>query len=173
MLPPDTPTTSQPARTMYRFASLACLFLLALLAPRLVLAGGTPGGPSHPARHVAVAVGASTDGHHVSPAVGVDGIYRFSFWHGRLGIAAVADVVLAAHPHGLAGAGLVVYPYAGLRVLVAPAVSFTDGHGTGALRAGLGYDVHVGAFSVTPSVALDRSHGTTIRTAGVALGFSF
>lgn len=128
---------------------LLCALALFLVAP--TFAGGDGDGHDssapHHARHADLFVGTADPAHHAAVALGADIEWRLS---GLLGVAAFGDATLGEHPHGLVGAGVVVHPGAGLRLFAGPALALSEGHRDAAFRAGLGYDLHVGRFSVTP-----------------------
>lgn len=129
-----------------------------------------PHGAHHAPRHASLFVGAADPAHHAVVALGADLEWRLS---APLGVAAFGDVALGAHPHGLVGAGAVLHPAAGLRVFGGPAVAISEGHRDLAGRVGLGYDLHLGRYSLTPTVNVDVTADAVTPTVGFGFGAGF
>jgi len=123
----------------------------------------------HPT-HVAVFVGAASSSHGSGAAAGVDVERRF----GAFGVALVADGARIDDANQLLVIpAVVVHPWRGLKVLAGVGWERAHGHDAVAFRAGTGYDAHVGAMSIGPSVALDRAGGVTSVVFGAAVGAGF
>lgn len=161
-------------RTAMPTLRLLPLLLAFVAGPALAEGGDDPhkrGG--HASRHLAVFAGVADPAHHAAVALGADAEWRLPILGQRVGAAAFGDVALGHHAHGLIGGGVVVHPGAGLRVFAGPAVALSEGHRELGLRAGLGYDVHVGRYAVTPTVNVDVVGGTATPVAGLSFGASF
>ena len=124
--------------------------------------------------HAALFAGAVHSGGHSALALGAD--LELALGHG-FGAALLADVVLGAHPHGFVAPALVVHPGLGFRFVAAPGVALSEDHHHGltahfAARVAAGYDVHAGAFTVTPLLHADVAQEVTFG-AGVSVGIGF
>lgn len=131
---------------------------------------GAPGEHHHHANHLAAFFGAATTEHGTGAAVGLDYERRF----GMLGVAAVVDVArVDGETAVLAMPSVVVHPWRGAKALGGVGWEHAHGHDAVAYRVAVGYDVHVGAMSLGPSVALDRASGATSVVFGGAVGAGF
>lgn len=124
---------------------------------------------AHPV-HVAAFVGAVTSEHGSGPAAGLDVERRF----GRIGMALVIDsarveeaTVVTVVP------AAVVHPWRGAKVLGGAGWERSHGHDELVLRAGAGYDVHLGSLSFGPSMAVDWVAETAVLTVGASVGAGF
>ena len=156
------------------------VFILALLtlfgtATTTAYAGGDDDkkhAKNHHAFHAALFFGAANNSAHTDFALGGDVEYRLPWLGSRMGIGAVADAVFAEHTHVLTGGGLFLHPAGGLKLLVAPAAAFSDGHRTFVLRSGVSYEVHVGGLSVAPTLNFDFDKHHTSQVFGLSIGAS-
>ena len=145
-------------------ALLFTAFLI-LLFPTSSLAAG-----SHP-NHIAVFLG-GTDSETAGSGftIGVDYEYRF---HKNFGIGVMGEYADLDHAAWIVGVPFVLHPWQGLRLTVMPGVEFTDGHSNYLTRVGVGYDFHVGDWSLTPTVNVDFVDGHQNLIFGIAFGRGF
>lgn len=147
------------------------------LALVLATAGGAAAEPevhhrhhAHHPYHLAVFVGATVADDTTGASFGLDLERRL----GRFGVAAIVDITrMHGGFHEIVVPALVVHPAAGLKVLVGAGWEHASGHDAVVVRAGAGYDLHVGSLSLGPSVSLDRADGATAVVAGATLGTGF
>ena len=161
--------------TMKKSIATLTLLLLFGAATTSAYAGGDDDkkhAKSHHALHAAVFFGAANTSAHTDFALGGDVEYRLPWFGSRMGVGAIADAVFAEHTHVLTGGGVFVHPAGGLKVLVAPAAAFSDGHKTFVLRSGLSYEMHLGGLTVAPTLNLDFDKHHTTQVFGIAVGAS-
>lgn len=126
--------------------------------------------------HLAVFGGGTSLAGHTYWTVGAEAEYRLPVWHRRVGIGLLADRTLSDHSHTIVGAMTVVRPvprWSNLKLMVVPSIEFTDGHRTLLLRSGIGWDLHVEAFSLSPLYSLDFVDGEVAQVFGLTLGLGF
>lgn len=102
--------------------------------------------------------------------------YRLPVLQQRIGVGALVDAALGDYPHTIVGGMATARPIgavSGLKLIVAPALEFVEGHQAFLLRSGIGYDIHAGAFSVSPMFNLDFVDGHVGEVYGIAFGVSF
>ena len=76
----------------------------------------------------------------------------------------------------IAAIPLNLHPFAGLKVTVAPGIEYAHSAAAFLIRAGLGYDIHVGKYTVTPTISYDyivSAHPTSALVWGIAVGRGF
>ncbi|MDF1563291.1 MAG: hypothetical protein P1V51_09615 [Deltaproteobacteria bacterium] len=76
----------------------------------------------------------------------------------------------------LAAPMLVVHPVAGLKVIVAPGLDYAHEEAAFVARAGIGYDLHLGAYTLAPTFNFDyvlAEHPHQALVFGLALGRGF
>ena len=127
----------------------------------------------HPRRHLALFVGNTQLEGHSRFTLGADFEYRLPVLHDRIGVGALAEAVFGEHRATILGGAIFVHPVGNVKVLLAPSVEFSEGHKEFLFRSGLGYDLHLGQVSVTPSASLDFVSGHVVQVYGVSLGMSF
>ena len=125
----------------------------------------------HHVNHVAVFGGAVSTSEHSGAAVGMDVERRV---RRRVGVAVAMEGTQIENEMGvLVVPAVVMHPWRGVKVLGGVGWEHAHGHDEVVLRAGAGYDVHVGGVSVGPAVAVDRAGGGTAVVGGVAVGAGF
>ena len=127
----------------------------------------------HPRSHLALFVGNTQLEGHSRFTLGADFEYRLPVLHDRIGVGALAEAVFGEHRATILGGAIFVHPVGNVKVLLAPSVEFSEGHKEFLFRSGLGYDLHLGQVSVTPSASLDYVSGHVVQVYGVSLGMSF
>ena len=146
--------------------TLAALFFLAL-TPQAIAAGNYE---THP-HHVAVFIGGSdTEVDGSGFTIGLDYEYRLSK---LFGVGAMVEYADIDHSAWIIGVPFVLHPWKGLRLQAMPGVEFIDDHSNFLFRAGIGYDIPVGDWSLTPSFNVDFVSGHENLIFGVAIGRSF
>lgn len=147
--------------------------------------------------HLGVFFGNTNNTHlkHTDFTLGADYEYRLS---NLFGIGLIGDLVLADHKETLVMGGIFVHPAGGLKFVVGNGLAFAeqseeheviDDHNaddthasektessTGShyvLRVGAGYDIHVGHFSITPTLNWDYINGYSSVVYGITVGFGF
>ena len=76
----------------------------------------------------------------------------------------------------IAAIPLSLHPFAGLKITVAPGIEYAHNTVEFLIRGGLGYDIHVGKYTVTPTVSYDyivSAHPTSALVYGIAIGRGF
>lgn len=168
-------------------------------------AGGSPHKDEHHAHHAnhgALFLGATSTSEGLFPSLGLEYERRLEARSGLFGVTAFAEFTATAAPFALLGAGLLVHPVGGLRVMAiagaeislsseaaaaeTPETEEETSHRMGALaesseagsaaplaRLGVAYDFHVGKFAFSPSVFVDYAHEHFTPVAGLALGVGF
>lgn len=147
------------------FKSLACATLILAGTAR----GGEGAGHAHP-NHAALFGGATLHDGHFYPTLGLDYEYLF---HGKAGVVALAELVLADHTEMIYGAGLAFHPVPAVKVAAIPALAMADGENAFLMRANLEYAIHAGPLTVSPSVSADYVHEEVVYLAGLAVGLGF
>jgi hypothetical protein len=130
-----------------------------------------PGGHAeHHPIHAAAFVGVVSGSHGTGPSAGIDLERRF----GPIGMALVVDTariegatVVSVIP------SVVVHPWRGAKLTGGTGWERAHGHDELVLRAGAGYDLHVGAMSFGPTVAVDWVGESTAVVAGATVGAGF
>ncbi len=129
------------------------------------------------ANHVAVFAGATTvtehETHHYF-TLGAD--YERFFMDGLLGAGALVDAAFTdADTVVVLGVPFFVHPVSSLKLFVAPGLEMVAGHNEFMVRGGLGYDIHVGNYSVTPTASIDYivNLDHTAYVYGIAVGRGF
>jgi hypothetical protein len=125
--------------------------------------------------HIALFVGGTTalSPSHTAFTLGLEYEYRLPVWEHRLGISPFAEVVLESEKAFLGGALVVVHPTAELKIMAGPAFERAAGHTDLVLRGGVGYEIEVSGFSVTPTFQADLVHSEVLLVYGLALGRGF
>lgn len=128
--------------------------------------------------HAAVFLGGAThlETEHTYFAAGADYEYRLPLLHGIFGVGAYGEAVFAEHNEYIFGVPFFVHPVGGLKIFVAPSIAIPEDHPSDAdflFRGGVGYDIHVKNYSVSPVVNVDYIHEEIILVYGVAFGMSF
>ena len=134
-------------KTLGIFFATAMVWMVGATAAEAAGDGGY-----HP-HHVAVFVGGTDSAHEGSGvSLGIDYEYR---WHQNFGVGVLAEYADLNHAAWIVGVPLFVHPYRGLKLLVMPGVEFTNNHSNFLTRVGVGYDFHIGDWSITPSANVD------------------
>ena len=134
---------------------------------------------THAARHVSAFVGGTNAGGHRDFTVGVEATHRLPFAPNRLSAGALADVAFHEGQSTLvAGAGLFAHPvqqdgFRSLKLLAIPAVESHSGHQKFLFRTGVGYDLHLGRLTLTPTLNFDFVDGHVAEVFGVSAGIGF
>ncbi|MES0490636.1 MAG: hypothetical protein ABUK01_11620 [Leptospirales bacterium] len=71
---------------------------------------------------------------------------------------------------------LSLHPFAGLKVTVAPGIEYAHSATEFLLRAGLGYDIAIGKYTLTPTLSYDyvfSAHPTSALVYGLTIGRGF
>ena len=126
--------------------------------------------PPHHANHVAAFVGVTHEEQSDHATAGIEHEYRLPLLHELLGAGPVVEYVHAEHSAVVAVALVHAHPWRGINLFVGPGYERADGHGEVLVRGGVGYDLHVGGLSVSPTVAFDRIAGHTAAVGGLAVG---
>lgn len=154
---------------------ISSIFLLLFVSmPFLAVEGTADGNDGHHfnANHIGLFSGATSnlDAKHTYFTVGGD--YEHRLGH-LFGVGLLADFVFASHLETILGGVLFFHPIGSLKFLLAPAVELTEGHSVFVARAGLGYDFHLGNFSLTPTFNADLIKGHVSLVYGMAFGLGF
>jgi hypothetical protein len=134
---------------------------------------------THAPRHVSVFVGGTSAGGHRDFTIGAEATHRLPFAPNRLSAGALADVAFHQGQSTLvAGAGLFAHPvqqdgFRSLKLLAIPAVESHNGHQKFLFRTGVGYDLHVGGLTLTPTLNFDFVDGHVAEVFGVSAGIGF
>jgi hypothetical protein len=153
-------------------SSLSLAVLLACWGFHDARAESEPGAHTehHHPIHAAAFVGVVTSSHGTGPAAGIDLERRF----GPIGMALVVDTarvsgatVLSVIP------AVVMHPWRGAKLMGGTGWERSHGHDELVLRAAAGYDLHVGALSFGPTMAVDRVGETTAVVMGATVGAGF
>jgi hypothetical protein len=136
-------------------------------------AGGGDGshGGGHGKNHIALFVGA-TDAYHNGTGVSLGLEYEYRL-HNLLGAGLLVEYSDLDHNAWVLGVPFVLHPYKGLRLLVMPGVEFSHGHSNYLTRVGIGYDIPVGDWIMTPAFNVDFVNHHENLVFGVAIGKSF
>jgi hypothetical protein len=133
----------------------------------------------HPhSNHLALFTGATTNFEHDSTdfTIGVDYEYRVS---DMFGIGLFGEIVYAGHRETIVGVPFFFHmDDAPLKIVLAPGVIMAEDHHHHKyekflFRAGLGYDIHMGAYSITPTLNADLVDGDVSLVYGLAFGIGF
>lgn len=107
--------------------------------------------------HVALFAGVTTvtsHGTHHYFTLGAD--YERYFLDGMLGAGVLIDAAFTdADTVLILGVPLFFHPISGLKVFVAPGIEMVAGHNEMMVRGGIGYDIHIGNYSLTPTFSVD------------------
>jgi hypothetical protein len=128
--------------------------------------------------HLALFAGATTNFEHESTdfSLGVDYEYRLSE---MFGIGLFGEIVYAEHEETLIGVPFFFHiKDSPIKIVLAPGVAIAedhhgDKHEEFLFRGGLGYDIHLDTFSITPTVNADVVDGDVSLVYGIALGVGF
>ena len=128
--------------------------------------------------HLAVFTGATTNFDHESTdfTLGVDYEYRLSE---VFGIGLFGEMIFADHEETLVGVPFFFHiKNSPLKIVLAPGIAILEDHHGDKyeeflLRGGIGYDIHLDAFSITPTVNVDVIDGNTSLAYGIAFGIGF
>ncbi len=125
--------------------------------------------------HAALFVGGTTNFDHSSTDFTLGGEYEFRLplLHRLLGIGIFGEAVFAEHKEVLCGVPVFVHPVAGLKFFAAPGALIVESEAHFLVRVGTGYDFHIGAFSITPTVYTDIVEGHASLAYGVSFGVMF
>jgi hypothetical protein len=128
--------------------------------------------------HIALFTGATTNFEHESTdfTLGVDYEYRFSE---MFGVGLFGEIVFAEHEETLIGVPLFIHvKESPLKIVLAPGLIMAEDHHGHKyeeflFRGGLGYDIHLDNFSITPTVNADVVDGHVSLAYGLAFGVGF
>lgn len=128
--------------------------------------------------HLALFTGATTNFEHESTdfTLGIDYEYRLSE---MFGVGLFGEVVFAEHDETLIGVPFFIHmKKSPVKIVLAPGMVFAeDHHGQKheefMFRSGLGYDIHLDTFSITPTVNADFVDGDVSLAYGIAFGVGF
>lgn len=128
----------------------------------------------HP-HHLALFVGVTEAEHHHETereaTFGIDYEYRFNEHFGLGGLVDYAGGDIDATVVAVA---LFIHPFAQAKILIAPGLEIHDGYEEELLRAGVGWDFHLGeSFTLTPTFAIDFVDGEEIKVYGINFGWGF
>lgn len=128
--------------------------------------------PSHAFHHhhLAIFAGAVAENGQIHAADGLDYEYRPTQY---LGAVAFAENSIARDITWVAGLGLGIHPYAGCKIVVAPAIERRLGHNAFLARVGAAYDFDLGPLVLTPTAAADYVHQHVATVFGLDVGFGF
>ena len=149
----------------------------------------------HHARHLAVFSGVTRASGESDFTLGADFEYRLPHFEGLLGVGALVDATFGDGGHVIVAAPLFVHPHGGVKLVAAPGIERVDGGGKGhggdhagkalaggggkgshtefLFRLGVGYDLHLGGWSLTPAYNVDFVDGHRASVIGVNVGFGF
>jgi OmpA family len=144
------------------------------------------------------------DPSHTSYTLGVELEYRFPVANGEFGIGIFDEIIFTEDPEYVIGAGFFCHPTGGLKFMFGAGTLFakhaasteevgvhsfynekenqmlasTEGeaeyHSYPFMRLGVGYDIHIGSFAISPLFNADfLNHGKVALNYGVALGIGF
>lgn len=144
------------------------------------------------ANHVGVFVGATSNlkANHTDLTIGLDYEYRANT---HLGVGLIGDYIMGEHTEILIMAGVFYHPTNALKLYLANGFTIAreseelEGDSNSShkkeaedrtvsnhvLRLGMGYDFHLGRFSVTPTVAWDLITGDSSFAYGLTFGIGF
>jgi hypothetical protein len=128
--------------------------------------------------HLALFTGATTNFEHESTdfTIGVDYEYRVN---DMFGIGLLGEIVYAEHKETIVGVPFFIHmKNAPLKIVLAPGVIMAEDHHHHKyekflFRGGLGYDIHMGDYSVTPTLNADVVDGDVSLAYGIAFGVGF
>ena len=128
--------------------------------------------------HLALFTGATTNFEHDSTdfTLGIDYEYRFSE---MFGVGLFGEIVFAEHEETLIGVPFFIHmKNSPLKIVLAPGIIKGEDHHHHKyekflFRGGLGYDIHLGSCSITPTVNADLVDGHVSLAYGIAFGVGF
>lgn len=148
------------------------------------------------AHHMALFLGATLASEGFYPSIGVDYAFRIPSGKRRLGLTAFVELTAAAELELLAGAGLEYHPIEPLKLVAIAGVlkpfaaeeaaaeripqakgpaaeTATGSDAVSLVRLGIGYDFHVGRFSISPTLNGDYAHEAFAAVIGIGIGGGF
>jgi hypothetical protein len=128
--------------------------------------------------HLALFTGATTNFEHESTdfTIGVDYEYRVN---DTFGIGLLGEIVYAEHKETIVGVPFFIHMKSSpLKFVLAPGVIMGEDHHHHKFekflfRGGLGYDIHMGDYAITPTVNADVVDGDVSLVYGIAFGIGF
>lgn len=103
-------------------------------------------------------------------SIGLDYEYRLSrVW----GIGFLFDYVGGEARASVAGLSLYLHPVGGLKLLAAPGIEHHEGENEFLVRLGLGYELEVGRWALTPGASVDFVGGDEAYVYGLYIGRGF
>ncbi len=130
-------------------------------------------GPALP-HHLAVFGGATIHHGHAAPTFGVEYEFRLPVWQYRLGVGPIVEGIFDTSTASIIAPAAFLHPWGGLKLLAAPGVEATSGHAAFLVRGGLGYEFHLGSWSLTPLAQFDWVFGGGLaQVYGLSVGYGF
>jgi hypothetical protein len=149
--------------------------------------------------HIAIFSGLSTnmEHEHTDFSLGFDYEYRLPLWHDIIGIGIFGEMVFADHTEYIVGVPVFLHPSGGLKFWLAPGLvmlettqqleshtfhkknmnkllSESDDSSMEQeflIRIGIGYDINIKNFSITPALSADFINGHLALVYGIDFGF--
>jgi hypothetical protein len=123
--------------------------------------------------HLAFFVGLTKEDHHDDEETfGLDYEYRLGKSR-RTGLGFLVDYAGGELETTVVAVPLFFHPVGGLKLMVAPGLEYHNSESEFLIRAGIGYDFHIGKVSIGPSYAIDFVDSEEIEVYGLAIGFGF
>ncbi|MBI5326153.1 MAG: OmpA family protein [Ignavibacteriae bacterium] len=129
----------------------------------------------HHSNHIALFGGATTfqETKETFATAGLECEHRFKDLNYLLGIGLFGEAVLADETEYVAGIPIFIHPYKGIKILFAPGVSILKDNIEMIIRAGIGYDIFIGKFAITPGFNIDYVKEHIVLVYGLSFGIGF
>ncbi len=102
---------------------------------------------------------------------GIDYEYRFTK---HFGVGGLVDYAGGDIDATVIAVVFFIHPFASANILIAPGLEIHDGHEEEMLRAGVGWDFHLGdKLTLTPTFAIDFVNSEEIKVYGINIGMGF
>ncbi|TAL70547.1 MAG: OmpA family protein [Bacteroidetes bacterium] len=125
--------------------------------------------------HISIFGGATTftESKETYATAGLEFEHRFKEINYLLGLGIFAEAVFTEEKEYVAGIPIFIHPVHGLKFLLAPGVSVVKDNIEMLVRAGVGYDIYIGNFAITPGFNVDyvKEHFTLVY--GISFGIGF
>jgi hypothetical protein len=148
------------------------IFIASALVLLMTSAASVASGDDHfHKNHIALFLGGTVTDHGDSGFT-IAGEYRRRVGS-NIAIGVLGEFADLDHRAWIMGIPLVLFPYRGLVLLVMPGVEFADHHSNYLTRVGIGYEIPLGKFSLTPMVNVDFVDGDQHFVFGITIGRGF
>lgn len=130
--------------------------------------------------HLAIFTGSTSnlEAEYTDFSIGADYEYRLAYGHNKFGVGLIGEIVFAEHQETIIALPIFYHPTENFKFFYAPGFAIAEGeHGESHKafwsRLGVGYDFHLGNYSIAPGFAADFIEGNVSLVYGLSFGMGF